>query len=122
MDVLVTELNVLLKLLDNETLSFHTEEKKTSVRNLLKQLQPTGPDYLSMNTSVYRHGTSFVESLFETFDCDLGELKDMTEDRKEKQDTHTETHTETIPSKQVSYALHTVIVPVCSYMCFYVCL
>uniref|UniRef100_A0A8C7HUG7 Uncharacterized protein n=1 Tax=Oncorhynchus kisutch TaxID=8019 RepID=A0A8C7HUG7_ONCKI len=85
MDVLVTELNVLLKLLDNETLSFPTEEKKTSVRNLLKQLQPTvtGPDYLSMNTSVYRHGTSFVESLFETFDCDLGELKDMTEDKKE---------------------------------------
>nr|XP_046180516.1 actin filament-associated protein 1-like 1 isoform X1 [Oncorhynchus gorbuscha] len=113
MDVLVTELNVLLKLLDNETLSFPTEEKKTSVRNLLKQLQPTacfvsvtGPDYLSMNTSVYRHGTSFVESLFQTFDCDLGELKDMTEDRKEKQDTHTETHTDThtdtIPSKQSS--------------------
>uniref|UniRef100_A0A4W5KSH5 Uncharacterized protein n=1 Tax=Hucho hucho TaxID=62062 RepID=A0A4W5KSH5_9TELE len=69
MDVLVTELNVLLKLLDHETLSFPTEEKKTSVRNLLKQLQPTvtGPDYLYMNTSVYRHGTSFVESLFETF-------------------------------------------------------
>uniref|UniRef100_A0A674E1T3 Actin filament-associated protein 1-like 1 n=1 Tax=Salmo trutta TaxID=8032 RepID=A0A674E1T3_SALTR len=82
MDVLVTELNVLLKLLDNETLSSPTEEKKTSVRNLLKQLQPTvtGPDYLYMNRSVYRHGTSFVESLFETFDCDLGELKDMTED------------------------------------------
>uniref|UniRef100_A0A674E0R2 Actin filament-associated protein 1-like 1 n=1 Tax=Salmo trutta TaxID=8032 RepID=A0A674E0R2_SALTR len=69
MDVLVTELNVLLKLLDNETLSSPTEEKKTSVRNLLKQLQPTvtGPDYLYMNRSVYRHGTSFVESLFETF-------------------------------------------------------
>ncbi|XP_071267734.1 actin filament-associated protein 1-like 1 isoform X2 [Salvelinus alpinus] len=97
MDVLVTELNVLLKLLDNETLSFPTEEKKTSVRNLLKQLQPTvtEPGYLYMNTSVYRHGTSFVESLFETFDCDLGELKDMTEDQKDKQDTHTETHTNT---------------------------
>ncbi|XP_041703686.2 actin filament-associated protein 1-like 1 isoform X2 [Coregonus clupeaformis] len=99
MEVLVTELNFLLELLDHETLSSPTEEKKTSVRNLLKQLEPivTGPDYLYMNTSVYRNGTSFVESLFETFDCDLGELKDMTEDQKQKHtvDTHTDTHTDT---------------------------
>ncbi|XP_045573882.1 actin filament-associated protein 1-like 1 isoform X2 [Salmo salar] len=103
MEVLVTELNFLLKLLDHETLSSPTEEKKTSVRNLLKQLQPTvtGPDYLYMNTSVYRHGTGFVESLFETFDCDMGELKDMTEDQKQKQDTHTDTHRHnTTPLKQ----------------------
>ncbi|XP_042159258.1 actin filament-associated protein 1-like 1 isoform X1 [Oncorhynchus tshawytscha] len=92
MEVLVTELNVLLKLLDHETLSTPTEEKKTSVRNLLKHLQPTatGPDYLYMNQSIYRQGTSFVESLFETLDCDMGELKDMTKDQK--QDTHTDTH------------------------------
>ncbi|KAK6299238.1 hypothetical protein J4Q44_G00307480 [Coregonus suidteri] len=99
MEVLVTELNFLLELLDHETLSSPTEEKKTSVKNLLKQLEPivTGPDYLYMNTSVYRNGTSFVESLFETFDCDLGELKDMTEDQKQKHtvDTHTDTHTDT---------------------------
>uniref|UniRef100_A0A673W3E6 Actin filament-associated protein 1-like 1 n=1 Tax=Salmo trutta TaxID=8032 RepID=A0A673W3E6_SALTR len=89
MEVLVTELNFLLKLLDHETLSSPTEEKKTSVRNLVficLVFSPpvTGPDYLYMNTSVYRHGTSFVESLFETFDCDMGELKDMTEDQKQK--------------------------------------
>ncbi|XP_038843195.1 actin filament-associated protein 1-like 1 [Salvelinus namaycush] len=103
MEVLVTELNVLLKLLDLETLSFPTEEKKTSVRNLLKQLQPTGPDYVYMNTSISRHGTSFVESLFQTFDCDMGDLKDMTEDQKQKQDTHTDTHRHnTTPLKQSS--------------------
>jgi len=27
----------------------------------------TGKDYMYMNTSVYRNGTSFVESLFDTF-------------------------------------------------------
>lgn len=42
MELLVTELNVLLKLLDHETLSFATEEKKCAVRNLLKQLKPSG--------------------------------------------------------------------------------
>ncbi|KAJ8014954.1 hypothetical protein DPEC_G00021130 [Dallia pectoralis] len=94
MEVLVTELNGLLKLLDHETLSSPTEEKKTSVRNLLKQLQPTGSrlhmtgeDYLYMNTSVYRNGTSFVESLFEKFDCDLEELKDVTEIIKQESNT-----------------------------------
>ncbi|XP_012988892.3 actin filament-associated protein 1-like 1 isoform X2 [Esox lucius] len=103
MEVLVTELNVLLKLLDHETLSSPTEEKKTSVRNLLKQLQPTvtGADYLYMNTSVYQNGTSFVESLFETFNCDLGELKDMTENQKRESITNTDAHTaDTTLSKQ----------------------
>ncbi|XP_064875945.1 actin filament-associated protein 1-like 1 isoform X1 [Oncorhynchus nerka] len=101
MEVLVTELNILLKLLDHETLSSTTEEKKTSVRNLLKYIQPTGPDYLYMNQSIYKHGTSFVESLFETLDCDMGELKDMTKDQK--QDTHTDTHRhETTALKQSS--------------------
>lgn len=42
MELLVTELNVLLKLLDHETLSSATEEKKTAVKNLLKRLQPSG--------------------------------------------------------------------------------
>ncbi|XP_057206202.1 actin filament-associated protein 1-like 1 isoform X2 [Triplophysa rosa] len=84
MELLVTELNVLLRLLDHETLSSATEEKKTAVKNLLKRLQPsvTGKDYMYMNTSVYRNGTSFVESLFEKFDCDLGDLKVEMEDQK----------------------------------------
>ncbi|XP_030621644.1 actin filament-associated protein 1-like 1 [Chanos chanos] len=95
MELLVTELNVLLKLLDRESLSSATEEKKTAVRNLLKQLQPsvTSTEYLYVNASVYRNGTSFVESLFEKFDCDLGELK--VEAEEEKKD-HTD---QTPPSK-----------------------
>ncbi|KAI4880145.1 hypothetical protein NFI96_031169 [Prochilodus magdalenae] len=97
MELLVTELNVLLKLLDHETLSSATEEKKSAVRNLLKQLQPsvTGTDYMYMNTSVYRNGTSFVESLFEKFDCDLGDLKVEVEEQK-KDPSQTD---QTSPSK-----------------------
>uniref|UniRef100_A0A8C2IC84 Actin filament-associated protein 1-like 1 n=1 Tax=Cyprinus carpio TaxID=7962 RepID=A0A8C2IC84_CYPCA len=94
MELLVTELNVLLKLLDHETLSCATEEKKTAVKNLLRQLQPsvTGKDFMYMNTSVYRNGTSFVESLFDTFDCDLGDLKVEMEDQKKEPETkHTNT-------------------------------
>ncbi|XP_066505563.1 actin filament-associated protein 1-like 1 isoform X2 [Hoplias malabaricus] len=84
MELLVTELNVLLKLLDHETLSSATEEKKSAVKNLLKQLQPsvTGTGYIYMNASVYRNGTSFVESLFDKFDCDLGDLKVEVEEQK----------------------------------------
>uniref|UniRef100_A0A672F8E6 Actin filament-associated protein 1-like 1 n=1 Tax=Salarias fasciatus TaxID=181472 RepID=A0A672F8E6_SALFA len=82
MEVLVSELGVLLKMLDQENLSSSTQEKKTSVWNLLQQIQPSvsGTDYIYMNSSVYRNGTSFVESLFETFDCELGDLKDATDD------------------------------------------
>uniref|UniRef100_A0AAY4ASC5 Actin filament-associated protein 1-like 1 n=1 Tax=Denticeps clupeoides TaxID=299321 RepID=A0AAY4ASC5_9TELE len=78
MEHLVTELNVLLKLLDHETVSSATSEKMTVVRNLLRQLQPSvnGTDFIYMNTSIYGNGTSFVESLFEEFDCDLQELRD----------------------------------------------
>uniref|UniRef100_A0A8C1UUM0 Actin filament-associated protein 1-like 1 n=1 Tax=Cyprinus carpio TaxID=7962 RepID=A0A8C1UUM0_CYPCA len=100
MESLVTELNVLLKLLDHETLSCATEEKKTAVKNLLRQLQPsvTGKDYTYMNTSVYRNGTSFVESLFDTFDCDLGELKvEMVDQEKVPETKHTN-HTSTADS------------------------
>ncbi|KAF4104821.1 hypothetical protein G5714_014152 [Onychostoma macrolepis] len=100
MELLVTELNVLLKLLDHETLSCATEEKKTAVKNLLRQLQPsvTGKDYTYMNTSVYRNGTSFVESLFDTFDCDLGELKVEMEDQKKGPETKHTNHTVPKPS------------------------
>ncbi|XP_051715748.1 actin filament-associated protein 1-like 1 isoform X2 [Ctenopharyngodon idella] len=100
MELLVTELNVLLKLLDHETLSCATEEKKTAVKNLLRQLQPsvTGKDYMYMNTSAYRNGTSFVESLFDTFDCDLGDLKVEIEDQKKEPKTNHTEHTVSKPS------------------------
>lgn len=41
MEVLVSELGVLLKMLDQENLSSTAQEKKTSVRNLLQQIQPS---------------------------------------------------------------------------------
>lgn len=108
----MSEVSVLLKMLDQETLSSSVREKKTSVWNLLQQIQPSGgddrqnvfkntniaiklgggtmttqawgmamlfyfsvfnflyfsgTDYIYMNSSVYRNGTSFVESLFEKF-------------------------------------------------------
>ncbi|TRY88804.1 hypothetical protein DNTS_015018 [Danionella cerebrum] len=90
MELLVTELNVLLKLLDHETLSCATEEKKRAVKNLLRQLQPsvTGKDYMYVNTSAYRSGTSFVESLFDTFDCGLGDLKVEIEEPRKAPETN----------------------------------
>ncbi|XP_049898232.1 actin filament-associated protein 1-like 1 isoform X2 [Epinephelus moara] len=93
MEVLVNELGVLLKMLDQENLSSSTQEKKTSVWNLLQQIQPSvsGTDYIYMNSAVYRNGTSFVESLFDTFDCQLGDLKDVTDDLKEEKNTQTDT-------------------------------
>ncbi|XP_068182218.1 actin filament-associated protein 1-like 1 isoform X2 [Antennarius striatus] len=93
MEVLVSELGVLLKMLDQEKLSSSTQEKKTSVWNLLQQIQPSvaGTDYIYMNSSVYRNGTSFVESLFETFDCEIGDLKDVTDDPKEDKNTQNNT-------------------------------
>lgn len=53
MELLVTELNVLLKLLDQETLSCATEEKKTAVKNLLRQLQPSGKYQLKSVSNGY---------------------------------------------------------------------
>nr|XP_061783743.1 actin filament-associated protein 1-like 1 isoform X2 [Nerophis lumbriciformis] len=93
MEVLVSELNALLKLLDQETLSSSTQEKKTAVWNLLQKIQPSvsGTDYIYMNSAMYRNGTSFVESLFEKFDCELGDLKDVTDDLRQDKDTQTET-------------------------------
>uniref|UniRef100_H3DI46 Actin filament-associated protein 1-like 1 n=1 Tax=Tetraodon nigroviridis TaxID=99883 RepID=H3DI46_TETNG len=84
MELLVSEVSILLKMLDQETLSSSVREKKTSVWNLLQQMQPSGTDYIYMNSAVYRNGTSFVESLFETFDCELGGLKDITGSEGEK--------------------------------------
>ncbi|XP_060935309.1 actin filament-associated protein 1-like 1 isoform X1 [Limanda limanda] len=110
MEVLVNELGVLLKMLDQENLSSSTQEKKTSVWNLLQQLQPSvpGTDYIYMNSSVYRNGTSFVESLFETFDCELGDLKDDVDDIKEEKNDQTDTLNQSCAD---SPALHSVDSP-----------
>uniref|UniRef100_A0A8C2IDP5 Actin filament-associated protein 1-like 1 n=1 Tax=Cyprinus carpio TaxID=7962 RepID=A0A8C2IDP5_CYPCA len=59
MELLVTELNVLLKLLDHETLSCATEEKKTAVKNLLRQLQPSGKYRKSVSDGYYLVQTGF---------------------------------------------------------------
>ncbi|XP_056899394.1 actin filament-associated protein 1-like 1 isoform X2 [Takifugu flavidus] len=91
MELLVSEVSILLKMLDQETLSSSVREKKTSVWNLLQQIEPSGTDYIYMNSSVYRNGTSFVESLFEKFDCELGGLKDITDALKEDKSTQDDT-------------------------------
>ncbi|XP_067899492.1 actin filament-associated protein 1-like 1 isoform X2 [Heterodontus francisci] len=83
---LIPELNLLLKLLDHEYLSTTTREKTMTVSNMLQRLQPTSvpeTNYMYMNTSDCRNGTSFVESLFEEFDCELRDLKDMQEEYKD---------------------------------------
>ncbi|XP_063059851.1 actin filament-associated protein 1-like 1b isoform X2 [Engraulis encrasicolus] len=106
MEHFVTELNVLLKLLEHESVSSATAEKMTVVRNLLKQLHPpvNGSDFIYMNTSLYGNGTSFVESLFEEFDCDLQdlraspeELKDQVEDTSSKEPPSKSSPTDTPP-------------------------
>ncbi|XP_062909600.1 actin filament-associated protein 1-like 1 isoform X1 [Mobula hypostoma] len=81
---LIPELNLLLKLLDHEYLSATTREKTMTVSSMLQRLQPASEkSYMYMNTSDCRNGTSFVESLFEEFDCELHGLKDMQEDYKD---------------------------------------
>ncbi|XP_042567421.1 actin filament-associated protein 1-like 1b [Cyprinus carpio] len=91
---LVKELSLLLKLLENESVSSATAEKMSVVRNLVKQLQPSvnGSDFIYMNTSLYGNGTSFVESLFEEFDCDLQDLRDSPEEMKDVEQEDTSKH------------------------------
>ncbi|XP_053505049.1 actin filament-associated protein 1-like 1b isoform X1 [Ictalurus furcatus] len=100
MEHLVKEINVLLKLLEHEHVSSATAEKMSIVRNLLGQLKPsayvTGSDFIYMNTSLYGNGTSFVESLFEEFDCDLKELRDSPEELKKQEEEETLKH---LPTK-----------------------
>ncbi|KAI5096703.1 actin filament-associated protein 1-like 1 isoform X2, partial [Silurus meridionalis] len=103
MEHLVKELNVLLKLLEQEHVSSATAEKMSVIRNLLGQLKPsayvdrgTGSDFIYMNTSLYGNGTSFVESLFEEFDCDLKELRDSPEELKKQEEEETLKH---LPTK-----------------------
>ncbi|XP_066501950.1 actin filament-associated protein 1-like 1b [Hoplias malabaricus] len=94
MEHLVKELNLLLKLLEHENVSSATAEKMNVVRNLLRQIQPsvTGSEFIYMNTSLYGNGTSFVESLFEEFDCDLKELGDSSEELKNQDEEETSKH------------------------------
>ncbi|XP_072562695.1 actin filament-associated protein 1-like 1 isoform X2 [Paramormyrops kingsleyae] len=94
MEHLVTELNVLLKLLDQETLSPATAEKKAAVIHLLRRLPPSvnGADGIYMNTAFQGNGTRFVESLFEDFDCDFKDFSNTEKPEEQKRDS-------TVPSK-----------------------
>ncbi|XP_038267867.1 actin filament-associated protein 1-like 1 isoform X1 [Dermochelys coriacea] len=83
LEQLLPELSLLLKLLDHEYLSTTTMEKKLAVSTILQKLQPPAGkalDYMYANTAALQNSTSFVESLFEEFDCDLRDLQDMQED------------------------------------------
>nr|XP_058916116.1 actin filament-associated protein 1-like 1 isoform X4 [Kogia breviceps] len=83
LEQLLPELTGLLSLLDHEYLSDTTLEKKMAVASILQSLQPLPAkevSYLYVNTADLHSGPSFVESLFEEFDCDLSNLQDMTED------------------------------------------
>ncbi|XP_069507492.1 actin filament-associated protein 1-like 1 isoform X2 [Ambystoma mexicanum] len=89
LEQLIPELNLLLELLDQEYLSSSAREKTTAVSTILQKLQPPAADevgYHYMNTTALRNGTSFVESLFDDFDCDLQEFQDMQEDEGEEKE------------------------------------
>ncbi|XP_028277020.1 actin filament-associated protein 1-like 1 [Parambassis ranga] len=87
MERLVNELSSLLKMLDHETVSPATADKMASVRNILDSLplSVNGSD-VYMNSCLYGNGTSFVESLFEDFDCDLHMLSASPVEQKEHKD------------------------------------
>ncbi|XP_074467047.1 actin filament-associated protein 1-like 1b isoform X1 [Sebastes fasciatus] len=91
MERLVNELGSLLKMLDRETVSPATADKMASVRNILDSMSVNGSD-VYMNSCLYGNGTSFVESLFEDFDCDLHMLSaspmEQKEDKEEEEKTH----------------------------------
>lgn len=83
----MNELNILLKMLDQEAVSPATADKMASVRNILDsvQLSVNGSD-VYMNSCLYGNGTSFVESLFEDFDCDLHMLSASPIDLKDEEE------------------------------------
>lgn len=93
MERLVNELGSLLKMLDHETVSPATAEKMASIRNILDsvQLSVNGSD-VYMNSCLYGNGTSFVESLFEDFDCDLHMLSASPVEQKEHKEEEEKTH------------------------------
>ncbi|XP_072487112.1 actin filament-associated protein 1-like 1 isoform X1 [Notamacropus eugenii] len=83
LEQLLPELTGLLSLLDHEPLSEAALEKKVAVSAILKNLQPlSGKEisYMYMNTADLHSGPSFVESLFEEFDCALSDLQNMHEE------------------------------------------
>ncbi|XP_029028908.1 actin filament-associated protein 1-like 1b isoform X2 [Betta splendens] len=83
---LVNELGSLLKMLDHETVSPATADKMASVRNILESMQRVNGSDVYMNSCLYGNGTSFVESLFEDFDCDLHMLSASPVEMKEHKD------------------------------------
>ncbi|KAK9536450.1 hypothetical protein VZT92_006226 [Zoarces viviparus] len=93
MERLVNELGSLLKMLDQETVSPATADKMASIRVILDsmQLSVNGSD-IYMNSCLYGNGTSFVESLFEDFDCDLHMLSASPEEQKEHKEEEEKTH------------------------------
>ncbi|XP_061595517.1 actin filament-associated protein 1-like 1 isoform X2 [Cololabis saira] len=93
MERLVNELGCLLKMLDHETVSPATSDKIASVRNILDTLplSVNGSD-VYMNSGLYGNGTSFVESLFEDFDCDLHMLSASPVEQKEPNNEEEKTH------------------------------
>uniref|UniRef100_A0A3Q4GPR6 Actin filament-associated protein 1-like 1 n=1 Tax=Neolamprologus brichardi TaxID=32507 RepID=A0A3Q4GPR6_NEOBR len=91
--LLLLFLGSLLKMLDHETVSPATAEKMASIRNILDSLQLSvnGSD-VYMNSCLYGNGTSFVESLFEDFGCDLHMLSASPVEQKEHKDEEEKTH------------------------------
>ncbi|KAM6907495.1 actin filament-associated protein 1-like 1 [Xenentodon cancila] len=91
MERLVNELSCLLKMLDHETVSPATSDKIASVRSIMDtlQLSVNGSD-VYMNSGLYGNGTSFVESLFEDFDCDLHMLSASPVEQKEHNEVNNE--------------------------------
>ncbi|XP_068600551.1 actin filament-associated protein 1-like 1 [Brachionichthys hirsutus] len=91
MERLVNELGALLKMLDHEMVSPATADKVASIRNLLDTLQLSGSD-VYVNSCLYGNGTSFVESLFDDFDCDLHMLSASPVEQKEPKEEEEKTH------------------------------
>uniref|UniRef100_A0A3Q0SVR1 Actin filament associated protein 1-like 1b n=1 Tax=Amphilophus citrinellus TaxID=61819 RepID=A0A3Q0SVR1_AMPCI len=90
---LVNELGSLLKMLDHETVSPATADKMASIRNILDSLQlSVNRSEVYMNSCLYGNGTSFVESLFEDFGCDLHMLSASPVEQKEHKDEEAKTH------------------------------
>ncbi|KAL3042663.1 hypothetical protein OYC64_020561 [Pagothenia borchgrevinki] len=87
MERLVSELGSLLKMLDHETVSPATAEKMASVRNIMESMPlPVNGSDVYMNSCLYGNGTSFVESLFDGFDCDLHMLSASPVEQKEQKE------------------------------------
>ncbi|XP_077362040.1 actin filament-associated protein 1-like 1 isoform X2 [Festucalex cinctus] len=101
---LVSELATLLKMLDGESISAATADKMASVRDILGTLQVSGGGSdVYVNSCLHGNGTSFVESLFERFDCDLHALSTSPTQQREEEETlpdkstPTDTPTDTPP-------------------------